>query len=364
MRLIRGWKWELLAPLVCIAFQIVGSASAQADELADAKAALTKAGLRPTATGVVMPAEAELSKELARSVSLRKQLTQALKAQQAVEQQRLQGQQTLTALRQQHVALNAQLVGVTDVSTNNRIVGALEAMRGQHELVEEQLKQLETTLKEARGKANDAREAYVDYVLNTRKLVDRIELDYETKASDPEAKAALDLLNKAFGKSLAITPSAGFTSNVKKLKALEDTVLSESIPLRVEGANTFMVSTVINGKHTQEMVLDSGASMISLPAAMATKFGLEPGSKDPKILLTLADGRVIEGYKMTLKSVRVGKFIVENVDCAVLGADAIRAEPLLGMSFLGQFKFEVDAAASSLTMVKVSGAETGGRSGK
>ena len=60
---------------------------------------------------------------------------------------------------------------------------------------------------------------------------------------------------------------------------------------------------------------------------------------------------------MKLASVRVGKFTVENVECAVLGDDAVAAEPLLGMSFLEHFKFEVDAAARKLTMVKVSGTE-------
>jgi len=352
-----NFGWKLCLPIVIVA----AAASAQADELADAKAKLTEAGLRPTSSGVMMPAEAALSKELAKSLQLRKLLAMAVKEQQALQQQQTIGQQTLTALRQQHVALNAQLVNARDVSTNNRIVGALEAMRGQHELVEEQLEQLEVKIKEARGKANEARENYLQFVLDTRKLADKILADYESAGSDPDTKEALDLLNKSFGKQLAIAPTAAFQANVKKLEALEETVLSESIPLRVEGANTYMVTVVVNGKHTQEMVLDSGASLISLPGAMAETFGLKPSSKDPKIRLQLADGREIEGHKMTIPSVRVGKFEVKNVECAVLGPEAIRAEPLLGMSFLGQFKFEVDASASSLTMVKIEGTETAAR---
>lgn len=350
-----GWKLSLLFVLV------VAVAPAAADEIADAKAKLTEAGLRPTSSGVMMPAEAALSKELAKSLQLRKLLAMAMKEQQTIEQQQTLGQQALTALRQQHVALNAQLANVRDVATNNRIVGALEAMRGQHELVEQQLEQLDTKMKEARAKANEARENYLQFVLDTRKLADKIKADYETTASDPEVKAALDLLNKSFGKQLEIGPTNSFVANEKKLQALEETVLSEAIPLRVEGANTYMVSTVINGKHTQEMVLDSGASLISLPASMAETFGLKPTSKDPKISLQLADGRVIEGHKMTIPSVRVGKFELKNVECAVLGPEAIRAEPLLGMSFLGQFKFEVDAAANTLTMVKIEGTESAAR---
>jgi len=60
---------------------------------------------------------------------------------------------------------------------------------------------------------------------------------------------------------------------------------------------------------------------------------------------------------MKLTSVRVGKFTVENVECAVLGPAATMAEPLLGMSFLENFKFEIDAAAKKLNMVKVASSD-------
>jgi aspartyl protease family protein len=60
---------------------------------------------------------------------------------------------------------------------------------------------------------------------------------------------------------------------------------------------------------------------------------------------------------MKLNTVRVGKFTVDNVECAVLGDEAVSAEPLLGMSFLEHFKFEIDSSAKKLTMVKVSGTD-------
>lgn len=41
----------------------------------------------------------------------------------------------------------------------------------------------------------------------------------------------------------------------------------------------------------------------------------------------------------------------------VLGDEAVAAEPLLGMSFLEHFKFEIDSSAKKLTMVKVSGSD-------
>ena len=47
------------------------------------------------------------------------------------------------------------------------------------------------------------------------------------------------------------------------------------------------------------------------------------------------------------------------MECAVLGSEAVAAEPLLGMSFLEHFKFEIDAAGKKLTMVKVAGTDGG-----
>ena len=116
-------------------------------------------------------------------------------------------------------------------------------------------------------------------------------------------------------------------------------MLSESIALREEG-RTHWVSVVVNGKHTQEMVLDSGASLISLPLAMAEKFGIHPSSKDQKILVTLADGREIEAWKMTLTSVRVGKFTVENVECAVLAQKPSGPSRCWGCRFWATFSLK------------------------
>lgn len=351
----------------CAGWIIVGlclaGSSATADELSESRDALLKLGVRAGTTGIMLPEETAFSKELAKGAALKKTLTQAAKEQKTAEDQVAGLAKTLTNLRQQHVQLSAQLAALNpnDVSTNNRLVGALNAIAGQHELLQEKQTSLDQQVKEARAKTNEAREAYLQFVLNSRQLADIVSAEYEKKSADPEVKAAVERFNKALGKQFTLAPSTGFQSNLRRLKAIEETVLSESIPLRDDGGRTFHVSVVVNGKHQQDMVLDSGASLISLPGPVAEKFGLIPTEKDPKIMLQLADGREIEGRLMKIPSVRVGKFTVENVECAVLGAEAARAEPLLGMSFLGNFKFEVDASAKTLTMVRIAGADVSGK---
>jgi clan AA aspartic protease (TIGR02281 family) len=362
-----AWRtWELsmhlqrLFRFALVAMFLVGLLTpAPADELTDAKAALEKAGVRVLSTGLLLPGEGELSKELGKSTLLRRNLTTTQKDLQAAEQQLENGQKFLSQLKVQHMQLSAQLANINpnDVALNNKLVGALNAIKGQHDLGREQEAKFEEQVQAVRAKADEAREAYIQFVLDSRELAGKIEAEYAAKAADSEVKASLAKLNQAAKKNFALAPTASFQASLRRLKQLEETVLSESINLRDDGSDTLRVSVVVDGKYQQEMVLDSGASLISLPAAVATKLGLKPGAKDPAITLQLADGSEIEGRLMKLSSVRVGKFSVNNVECAVLDAKAINAEPLLGMSFLKNFKFEIDSAAKTLNMVKVIGAE-------
>jgi aspartyl protease family protein len=331
---------------------------ADSDELSEARAELEKAGIKAFPLGVALTKEADLSKELGKAPALKRTVLQTERELRTAEQQVEYMQRGLTNLKTQHVQLSAQLASINrnDVTLNNRLVGALKTIEGQFDLVKDQQKRVDEQVKAARSKANNAREAYIELVLGIRRQADEIEAEYTAKAADSAVRSSLERYNKAAGKqfTLAVTPL--FQANQRRLKQLEDTVLSEAIELRDEG-KTMRVDCMVNGKFPQEMVLDSGASLISLPLSVAEKFGLRPSDKDPKIILQLADGREIEGWQMKLASVRVGKFTVENVECAVLSEAAIAAEPLLGMSFLEHFKFEIDSAGRKLTMVKVSGTE-------
>ncbi len=133
-------------------------------------------------------------------------------------------------------------------------------------------------------------------------------------------------------------------------------MISESIKLRNDGGSLW-VDVSINGKKSEEFVVDSGASLISIPIRMATALGIEPKDSDPDVTVSLADGSTVDGKRIKIGNVRVGKFVVEEVECVVLGPEAVAAPPLLGLSFLGQFKFEVDTSKSELKLVKVDSGE-------
>ena len=92
---------------------------------------------------------------------------------------------------------------------------------------------------------------------------------------------------------------------------------------------------------------------MTLSYQMAKEMGLEPKATDPKVIGVLADGSEVEGTRIRIGSIRVGKFTAENVDCTVFSPKAVDASALLGMSFLGNFTFVIDKARSELRMVEV-----------
>jgi clan AA aspartic protease (TIGR02281 family) len=326
----------------------------EADDASDAKDALKEKGIRVSTSTLSLSDESLLSKQLRDVVKVRKTLLDGAKVLNAANAKLEENKTVVSQLRQRSIQLNAQLASLNpnNVTLNNKLIGAINAMQNQMQLLVEQRDKMEEQFKAMRRKVNEDREEYIEYVLGMRETADKIEEQYATLAADTDVKAALAKLNAASDKTFSMELSRSFQSNLKKLKSIEDTILSEKIPLKRQG-NSLSVSVVIDGQHTQEMVVDSGATIICLPHKVAIKCGLEPVESDPTIQLVIADGSVIEGKMKKIGSVRVGKFTVEDVDCAVLSPVATHATCLLGMSFLGRFKFELDAQASTLTMIKV-----------
>jgi len=327
---------------------------------AQAKETLEKLGLRVSASGVVMPAEQDYYKTMRDLEAVRKTYLAVEKEHTATEAEATKIEKGITQLKAQYVQMNAAMAGGNlPVNEHNRLVGAIRATGAQVSLLIDHLEKAQEKVKTARGKSGEAREAYITKILAARNAADKVGIAWEKVSSDPEGTAALAKVSEVLKKTIPPKASATFTLNEKQLALLEQKILSESIKLTEDGG-TFLVSVLIDGKHTKEMVVDSGATAISLPFAMAKEMGLEPNSGDRKVRVSLADGSEVEGYLKTISSVRVGKFTVEDVECIVLSPVAIKAPPLLGMSFLGNFKFEIDKNRAELKMVKID-QETGAK---
>jgi clan AA aspartic protease (TIGR02281 family) len=323
-----------------------------------ASANLDDLGLKVNGGSVVLAAEREFATELNRSKDLRRNLVRAGAALAAHEKAFLKGSETLDALRAQLVELNAKIASLppADVVTHNRLVGTINAVSGKIELMRSQRTKAEEEGRKLRGALTQSREAYLQFVLDLRKKADAIQAEYASRAADPKVRAAVAEVAAAEDREPTFGPSPAFQAGLRKLTSLEDAVLSETIELERDGS-MLRASVSVNEGKPHAMLIDSGCSSLLVPARLAEEFNVVPGEYDQRVMCTLADGSQVEGTLKKLRSVRVGKFVVENVECVVLGDDAPAAELLLGMSFLGHFEFKLNPDAGTLTMSRVEAAD-------
>ncbi len=340
---------------------------ARGDE-ASAKAKLAEKGIRATRSGISLQAETEFSKSVSTASSLKRKFLATINRQRSAEYDNEEADAQVQALLQQNVLLKKRYSQINQryFPIRNEIAEQINKNDTEIALILETRKQSTKTFDELRQNANSAREKYVQQVLDARTLADRLMAQYAELKKDKEVVAALKEWNGAVSTSNELKPTHSFDSALKRLEALEKRILSEKIPLRREG-NSYYATVMINGKQTCEMIVDAGASTLLLPYQVAVDAGVNVDAATETMTGRIANGsktQVKQVKRVLLNSVRVGKFTAENVSCGVLPANSTSAKALLGMSFLGQFKFELNAGASELSLLRVDAEVTATRKKK
>lgn len=105
------------------------------------------------------------------------------------------------------------------------------------------------------------------------------------------------------------------------------------IVLSADSRGHFMTQGQING-HTTSMMVDTGASMVSLSATQADQLGLNYKQGRPQPIST-ANG-VIPGWHIKLNNLRVGDVTLYDIDAVV--SNGAMPFVLLGNNFLGRFQ--------------------------
>jgi clan AA aspartic protease (TIGR02281 family) len=149
-------------------------------------------------------------------------------------------------------------------------------------------------------------------------------------------------------------PSPGFTQTLAATRKQREGMKSSVIQL-ITDKGVPQVDVTINGSVNRRMVLDSGASIVTLTAEVANRLGLKPGAEAPTARLVTADGKTTEAKIAKLDSIRLGQFTVEDVACAVLPANVPADECLLGGTFLEHFVYRMDLASGQLFLTQLSG---------
>ncbi len=113
-----------------------------------------------------------------------------------------------------------------------------------------------------------------------------------------------------------------------------------AIKLEREG-NSFYVTARVNRHYKTRLLVDTGATHVQISSTLARRMGL--GNVGDLVPCTLADGSVVYARSVSLRDVRLGRARAKDVRALVFESEEdASSEGLLGMSFLEQFRFEID----------------------
>jgi len=117
-----------------------------------------------------------------------------------------------------------------------------------------------------------------------------------------------------------------------------------SVTLKADARGHFLADGQVNGGAVRFMV-DTGATVIALPAADAKRLGINYFKGDRGVVQT-ANGNA-SAYRVKLDIVRLGDITLNGVDAVVLEGGL--TTPLLGMSFLNRTEMKRDGETMVLT---------------
>lgn len=118
-----------------------------------------------------------------------------------------------------------------------------------------------------------------------------------------------------------------------------------SAVLNADARGHFVTDGQVNGLPIR-FVVDTGATLITLPAGEARRLALDYRKGQPATMNT-ANGTA-RAYRIRLDTVRVGGVTLNGVDAAVLEGDGL-AYSLLGMSFLNRMDIRREGDTMTLT---------------
>jgi clan AA aspartic protease (TIGR02281 family) len=305
----------------------------------------------------VLPAEQELQERLKALSPKKHELKQASKQREEYDR----SIDNKRALLQQAIAEHHRLALLATQTSNSSeyaaIVRQANVLATQIQTMADYVQ--DSTFKDQISKrVGAAGDALYTELRGLRVLVDKTQSRYAELALDADVGAALGKIADSTGRTPKLGPRPIFEKNIAELARHEASIRSAEIKLRPDGG-VFWVDAVLNGTTSAEFVLDTGASTILLPTDLAKRAGVTPSESDPTVRMQVASGDTIEGRMVFLNEVRVGEFVVKNVEAVIIPEGAGKIPPLLGGSFLRHFTIDLNQAAKTVKLTQVTAPPAG-----
>ncbi|MEM6778976.1 MAG: retropepsin-like aspartic protease [Planctomycetota bacterium] len=356
-----GWvRWTCWA-VVCLPLTVHADPPAESERpphstavVAKADAILQAAGLRRSGSTLQSLQAADFSRMMSQLSRQRRELKLIQVDLDSVSAsiERFNGQ--IKLLEGQDGQLNLQLARIAagDVTTNNKIVAMINATRTLRRQMQSQRDDAVKAEDQQRGRVHDAQANYAESIYQLRRRFDELAETIDTSLTEPNVIKAVGVMNRNFAVPTEINAAEVLAPVEKRLRLIEREVFRREIALDVQSNGSMMVTVSINQKPIR-MIIDTGATVMVLPNSSVAELELEVPADAPLRRVILANGQPIAARQMRLPSVRIGEFEAKDVAAVILGPEATNADPLLGMSYLKRFEFELDAPNRELKLLRV-----------
>jgi len=134
-------------------------------------------------------------------------------------------------------------------------------------------------------------------------------------------------------------------NQIAELKAQEGKIVINFTP----GNRHIPVSAVVNRSVDQNFIVDTGASMVTIPRSTAEYLGLAVDERNPKRRVTTAGG-VRYAPEVTLDSIAIGGWEVIEVKALVLDIPDQPDLGLLGLNYLERFRMDLNTEGGTLLL--------------
>ena len=134
-------------------------------------------------------------------------------------------------------------------------------------------------------------------------------------------------------------------SQISELKGQEGKILIRFVP----GARQIPVTASLNQGTSQDFIVDTGASMVTIPYSTAADLGIIITVRNPRRTVYTASG-VIQAPEVVLDSITLEGFETHNVKALVLDLPNQPEMGLLGLNYLRRFKMDLSTDEGLLAL--------------
>ena len=134
----------------------------------------------------------------------------------------------------------------------------------------------------------------------------------------------------------------------KPMEAVFSHLEEVRVPLTIVSGRNFHVDVLLNGRIKARLMLDTGASFITLSEKIGEKLGVIKNGFSAEMPFNTAGGEEWMPL-VALQTVSTGEAQSQLVEASI-GKQIKDIDGLLGMSFLGDYRFEIDRTNKLLTL--------------